>query len=167
MEKFLSSKGRRLIGWDEILEGGLAPGAAVMSWQGFEGGIAAAKSKHDVVMTPMSYTYFNVYQGDPSTEPLSYKGLLTVEKVYSFEPVPEELTPEETKYIIGAQACLWTEMVTDGNTAEYMILPRLTALSEVVWSAPVRRSWEEFNTRLPWMMERFEVMGLNYSSSLR
>ncbi len=165
VERFMSSKGRHLIGWDEILEGGLAPGAAVMSWQGFEGGIAAAKSKHDVVMTPMPYTYFNVYQGDPSTEPLSYKGLLTLKKVYSFEPVPQELTPEEAKYIIGAQACLWTEMVTDGKTAEYMVLPRLTALSEVLWSAPESRNWEEFSMRLPGMMERFSVMGLNYSKS--
>jgi hexosaminidase len=113
----------------------------------------------------MSYTYFNVYQGDPSTEPLSYKGLLTLKKVYSFEPVPKELTPEEAKYIIGAQACLWTEMVTDGSTAEYMVLPRMTALSEVLWSAPKSRNWEEFNIRLPEMMERFSAMGLNYSKS--
>ena len=165
IERFLSSKGRHLIGWDEILEGGLVPGAAVMSWQGFEGGTAAAKTGHNVVMTPVSYCYFNVYQGDPSTEPLSYEGLLTLEKVYTFEPVPQELTPEEAEFVIGAQACLWTEMVTDSKTAEYMILPRLTAMSEVLWSAPESRRWEDFNTRLPWMMARFDVMGLNYSKS--
>jgi len=163
IEAFISSNGRHLIGWDEILEGGLAPGAAVMSWQGFEGGVAAAKTGHNAVMTPVSHCYFNIYQGDPSTEPPSYRGLLTLKKVYSFEPVPAELTPEEAKYIIGAQGCLWTEYVTDSKTAEYMILPRLTALSEVVWSAPENRSWEGFSTRLLKMMEHFDAMGVSYS----
>ncbi|MBE0666927.1 MAG: family 20 glycosylhydrolase, partial [Bacteroidales bacterium] len=163
MEAFVSSKGRHLIGWDEILEGGLAPGAAVMSWQGFEGGIAAAKAGHNVVMTPVSHCYFNIYQGDPATEPASYRGLLTLKKVYSFEPVPAELNEEEAEYVIGAQGCLWTEYVTDGRTAEYMILPRMTALSEVVWSAPESRNWERFNDRLVKMMERFDAMGVNCS----
>lgn len=165
IEQFLISKGRKLIGWDEILEGGLAPEATVMSWQGFEGGIAAARSGHHAVMTPVSHCYFNIYQGDPATEPISYRGLITLQKVYSFEPVPQELTPEEGKYIIGAQGCLWTEYVTDGKTAEHMILPRLTALSEVVWSSPERRTWEGFSTRLPKMMERFDAMGLAYSKN--
>ncbi len=163
IEKFLNSNGRGLIGWDEILQGGLAPEATVMSWQGFEGGVAAAKSGHQAVMAPVSYCYFNVYQGDPATEPVSFSGLLTLKKVYSFEPVPPELTPDESKYIIGAQGCLWTEYITDGKTAEYMILPRLTALSEVVWSAPENRAWEGFSARLPKMMERFDAMGLTYS----
>jgi len=165
MQKFLNSKGRNLIGWDEILEGGLAPGAAVMSWRGFDGGIEAAKAGHDVVMTPVSHTYFNLYQADPATEPLAYRGIITLEKVYLFEPVPAGLSEDEAKHIIGAQACLWTEMVPDGRMAEYMILPRLTALSEVLWSAPENRSWDDFIIRLPKMMERFEVMGLNYSKS--
>ncbi len=163
MEAFVSSKGRHLIGWDEILEGGLAPGAAVMSWQGFEGGIAAAKAGHNVVMTPVSHCYFNIYQGDPANEPASYRGLLTLKKVYSFEPVPAELNEEEAEYVIGAQGCLWTEYVTDGRTAEYMILPRMTALSEVVWSTPESRNWEGFNDRLVKMMERFDAMGVNCS----
>ena len=163
IESFISASGRKLIGWDEILEGGLAPGAAVMSWQGFEGGIAAAKAGHNVVMTPVSHCYFNVYQGDPATEPESFRGLLTLKKVYSFEPVPAELSPEEAAYIIGAQGCLWTEYVTDGPTAEYMILPRLAALSEVVWSAPDDRSWEGFSTRLVKMMDRYDTMGVSYS----
>ena len=163
IERFINSKGRHLIGWDEILEGGLAPEATVMSWRGFEGGIAAAKAKHNVVMTPSSYCYFNVYQGDPANEPVSYNGLLTLKKVYSFEPVPEELTPEEARYIIGAQGCLWTEMVTKGKTAEYMILPRLTALSEVLWSTPESRNWEDFNDRLIRMTERFDEKGWVYS----
>ena len=165
MEKFLSSKGRHLIGWDEILEGGLAPGAAVMSWRGFDGGLEAAKAGHDVVMTPISHTYFNLYQADPATEPLAYRGIISLETVYLFEPVPDGLTEEEAKHIIGAQACLWTEMVTDGRMAEYMILPRLTALSEVLWSSKESRNWEQFKIRLPVMMERFDAIGLNYSKS--
>lgn len=163
IEQYLSSRGRRLIGWDEILQGGLAPEATVMSWQGFEGGITAARSGHHAVMTPVSHCYFNVYQGDPATEPTSFRGLITLRKVYSFDPVPAELTPGEGKYIIGAQGCLWTEYVQDGRTAEYMILPRLTALSEVVWTAPGNRSWESFSERLPKIMERFDALGLAYS----
>jgi hexosaminidase len=163
IERFLSSKGRKLIGWDEILQGGLAPEATVMSWQGFEGGTAAARSGHDAVMTPSSYCYFNVYQGDPATEPVSFRGLLTLKKVYSFEPVPPALTPEEASHIIGAQGCLWTEFVTDGERAEHMILPRLTALSEVMWTPAGERNWEDFSLRLRTMMERFDIMGLDYS----
>jgi len=163
IEKFLSSKGRKLIGWDEILQGGLAPDATVMSWQGFDGGMAAARSGHKAVMTPVSHCYFNVYQGDPATEPESFRGLLTLKKVYSFEPVPPELSAEEAKLIIGAQGCLWTEYVTEGTTAEYMILPRLTALSEVVWTPAENRDWEGFNLRLPKMMARFDAAGINYS----
>ncbi|MHC1730587.1 MAG: family 20 glycosylhydrolase [Bacteroidales bacterium] len=163
IEKFLGSKGRKLIGWDEILQGGLAPEATVMSWQGFEGGVAAARSGHNAVMAPVSHCYFNVYQGDPSTEPESFRGLLTLKKVYSFEPVPPELSMEEAKLIIGAQGCLWTEYVTDGATAEYMVLPRLTALSEVAWSPAEIRDWEGFNMRLPVMMKRFDAAGINYS----
>jgi hexosaminidase len=163
IEKFLNSNGRKLIGWDEILQGGLAPEATVMSWQGFDGGIAAARSGHKAVMAPVSHCYFSVYQGDPDTEPESFRGRLTLKKVYSFEPVPPELAAEEAKLITGAQGCLWTEYVTDSKTAEYMILPRLTALSEVVWSMADRRDWIDFNKRLPKMMERFEAAGINYS----
>ena len=163
IERFINSKGRKLIGWDEILQGGLAPEATVMSWQGFEGGIAAARSGHEAVMTPVSHCYLSIYQGDPATEPESFRGLLTLKKVYSFEPVPPELTVEEAKLIIGAQGCLWTEYITNGTTAEYMVLPRLSALSEVVWSPTSMRSWEDFNNRLPKMMERFDAAGINYS----
>lgn len=163
IEQFLTSKGRRLIGWDEILQGGLPPEATVMSWQGFEGGIAAARSGHKAVMAPASHCYLSVYQGDPSTEPESFRGRLTLKKVYSFEPVPAGLTQEESRMIIGAQGCLWTEYITDGKTAEYMILPRLSALSEVVWSPASGRNWEDFNNRLPKMMERFEAAGINFS----
>jgi hexosaminidase len=165
IERYISSSGRRLIGWDEILEGGLAPGAAVMSWRGFEGGIEAAKAGHNVVMTPISHTYFNLYQADPATEPLAYRGLITLEKVYLFEPVPAGLTADEEKYIIGAQACLWSEMVTNGEEAEYQILPRLTALSEVLWSGADKRNWADFIDRLPAITERYKIMNLRYSES--
>lgn len=163
IERFLVDNGRKLIGWDEILQGGLAPEATVMSWQGFEGGIKAATSGHRAVMAPVSHCYFNVYQGDPATEPESFRGQLTLRKVYSFEPVPAELSTEESDFIIGAQGCLWTEYITDGTTAEYMILPRLTALSEVVWTPAGERSWKGFNHRLTKMMKRFDEAGFNYS----
>lgn len=163
IEKFLNSKGRKLVGWNEILEGGLAPGAVVMSWRGFEGGIAAAKSGHEVVMTPTSHCYFNVYQGDAADEPEAFSGYLSLKKVYSFEPVPSGLTDEEAKFIIGGQGDLWTEMVRDGSRAEYMVLPRMTALSEVLWSPRESRDWQRFNTNLTSMTRRFDVMGLNYS----
>jgi len=163
IERFLNANGRKLIGWDEILQGGLAPEATVMSWQGFEGGIKAATSGHRAVMAPVSHCYFNVYQGDPASEPESFRGLLTLRKVYSFEPVPAELSTEESDFIIGAQGCLWTEYITDGTTAEYMILPRLTALSEVVWTPAGERSWKGFNHRLTQMMKRYDEAGINYS----
>jgi len=163
IEKFVNSKGRKIIGWDEILDGGLAPGATVMSWRGFEGGIAAAKSGHNVVMTPVSHCYFDYYQGDPSTEPAAGGGYLTLSTVYSFEPVPKELSPEEAKYVIGAQANLWTEYVPTPSHAEYMVVPRMTALSEVLWSPAEKRSWTDFNKRIISMYRRFDIMGINYS----
>jgi hexosaminidase len=163
IEKFVNSKGRQIIGWDEILEGGLAPGAAVMSWRGVGGGIAAAKTGHKVVMTPESHLYFNYYQADPSTEPVAYGGYLTLKKVYTFEPVPAELSPEEAKYIIGAQGNLWGEFVSSGRQAEYQVVPRMTALSEVLWSKPESRNWDDFNKRLMQMTKRFDNMGINYS----
>ena len=131
IEKFLNSQGRQLIGWDEILEGGLAPNAAVMSWRGTEGGIAAAKAGHPVVMTPTAYCYIDYYQGSPESEPLAIGGYLPLEKVYSFDPVPQGLTADEAKMVLGAQANLWTEYVADSSHANYMTYPRLTALAEI------------------------------------
>ena len=163
MEKFLLSKGRRLIGWDEILEGGLAPEAAVMSWRGVAGGIAAAKQRHYVVMSPGTHCYFDHYQGDPETEPLAIGGYTTLKKVYSYEPVPAELTPDEAKYIMGAQANLWTEWIETGTHAEYMVLPRMLALSEVVWSPAAIRNWQDFRSRLKQHYRWFDQQGLNYS----
>jgi hexosaminidase len=163
IEKFLNSKGRQLIGWDEILEGGLAPNAAVMSWRGTEGGIAAAKSGHPVVMTPTSHCYFDYYQGNPETEPLAIGGYLPLEKVYSFDPVPEGLTADEAKMILGAQANLWTEYIGDPSHANYMTFPRLTALAELAWSSPGQKDFDRFSLRLIQQLKRLDAMGINYS----
>jgi hexosaminidase len=134
IERFLNAHGRRLIGWDEILEGGVAPDATVMSWRGMAGGIEAARQGHDVIMTPGSHVYFDHYQGDPRFEPLAIGGYTPLEKVYQFEPVPEELTTVEARHVIGAQANVWTEYITTEEHVEYMALPRMLALSEVLWS---------------------------------
>jgi hexosaminidase len=165
IEKFLNSRGRQLIGWDEILEGGLAPNAAVMSWRGTEGGIAAAKAGHPVVMTPTSFCYFDYYQGNPEMEPLAIGGFLPLEKVYSFDPVPQGLTADESKMILGAQANLWTEYVADSSHANYMTYPRLAALAELCWSSPGQKNYDDFCKRLANQLLRYDAMGLNYSKS--
>jgi len=165
IEKFLNSRNRRLIGWDEILEGGIAPNAAVMSWRGTEGGTAAARQGHDAVMTPGSHTYFNSYQGKEDLEPLAGGGYLPVSKVYSYEPVPEELTNEEANHILGAQGCLWGEFIPSPEQAEYMVLPRIAALAEVVWSPKELRNWPDFAGRLEHRMKRYEASGYTYAKS--
>jgi len=166
IEKFINSKGRKLIGWDEILEGGLAPNAAVMSWRGTEGGIEAARSGHYAVMTPGSHCYFDHYQGDPTNEPLAIGGYTTVEKVYRYEPVPAELNEEEAKFILGAQGNVWTEYITNENHVEYMIFPRLCALSEVVWTPAEKKNWIDFRTRLIRHFDYFESRNIHFSQSL-
>lgn len=162
IEKFLISKGRKLIGWDEILEGGLAPEATVMSWRGIKGGIAAAKSGHDAVMTPGSHCYFDHYQGDPNVEPRAIGGYTTLKKVYSYEPVPKELNEQEAKHILGAQANVWTEYIYKGENVEYMAVPRMSALAEVVWSPKGNRNWDSFNQRMQKQFSRYQQMGTNY-----
>jgi hexosaminidase len=162
MDAYLASKGRRLIGWDEILEGGLAPGATVMSWRGEQGGIAAAKSGHDVVMAPSPFTYFDFYQGDPKTEPLAIGGSLPLKKVYGYEPVPAALTPEEAEHVLGGQGQIWTEYIAEPAKVEYMAFPRLSALSEVLWSPKEGKSYDEFLTRLRPHLERLKAAGVNY-----
>jgi hexosaminidase len=147
IEKFLNSKGKKIIGWDEILEGGLAPNAAVMSWRGIQGGIDAAKMKHYVVMSPGTHCYFDHYQG-LSGEPKAIGGFTPLEKIYSYEPIPDALSTEEAKYIMGAQANMWTEYMNSTDHVEYMLLPRLCALSEVVWSLKESRDLENFKSRL-------------------
>lgn len=164
IEKFLNSKGRDIIGWDEILEGGLAPNATVMSWRGEKGGIEAAKQKHNVVMTPHHSCYFDHYQTkNKENEPLAIGGLTTVEDVYAYEPTPEELTKEEQKYILGAQGNVWTEYMATTEHVEYMVLPRMTALSEVVWSSKDSRDWNDFQKRLKHLVKIYDAMSLNYA----
>ena len=166
IEKFVNSKGRTIIGWDEILEGGLAPNAAVMSWRGTEGGVAAAKEHHNVVMTPGSHCYFDHYQGDPANEPLAIGGFTTVQKVYSYEPIPAELTPEEAKYIMGAQGNVWTEYILMPEHATYMAAPRMCALAEVLWSPAAQRNEGSFVQRLEREFAWADARRLNFSRSL-
>ena len=163
IENFLLSKDKKLIGWDEILEGGLAPEATVMSWRGTGGGIEAAKQGHDVIMTPTSHCYFDFYQADPEFEPLAIGGYTTLKKVYFFEPIPGELTEKEAVHIKGAQGNVWTEYIKTAEYAEYMSVPRMTALSEVLWSPRDVRNWESFRRRLDLFFKRFETMGINFS----
>jgi hexosaminidase len=167
IEKFLNINGRTIIGWDEILEGGLAPNATVMSWRGVEGGIAAAKQHHSVIMTPGTHCYFDYYQvgeEEQSKEAITgSKRYTSVEKVYSYEPTPSVLTPEEGKYILGAQGNVWTEYMPTWDLVEYKILPRMTALSEVVWSSEKHRDWEDFHRRLQHIVKRYDALGYNYA----
>jgi len=165
IEKFLNSKGKKLIGWDEILQGGLAPNAAVMSWRGTEGGIAAARAGHDVVMSPTSHCYFDYYQGDPATEPLAIGGYLPLSRVYSFDPAPAELTPDEAAHIIGAQANLWTEYVPTTEHSEYMTFPRIAAIAEIGWTAQDKRDWTDFTCRMDKQFARYRRAGINAAES--
>jgi hexosaminidase len=165
MEKVLNSMGKRLIGWDEILEGGLAPQATVMSWRGTEGGIEAAKAGHDVVMTPTSHCYFDYYQGDAAYEPLAIGGFLPLRTAYAFEPVPDVLTEAEAGHVLGGQANLWTEYISEGRHAEYMALPRLAALAEAVWSSRDRRNWPDFAARVSGLTDRYAAAGWGFARS--
>ena len=164
--EFARAKGRRVIGWDEILDGGLAPGAAVMSWRGSEGGLRAARLGHDVVMTPGSSTYLNASQGRPEYEPPGGGGYLPLRKVYAFEPVPDSLTPAEASHILGGEACLWTEYVADPARAEYMLLPRLSAMAEVLWSGPGGHGTPDFFSRIEPQLSRYRAVGYTYAKSL-
>ena len=162
IEKFLIANNRKLIGWDEILEGGLAPEAAVMSWRGEAGGIAAAKMKHEVVMTPGNPCYFDHYQAGPEGEPLAIGGFNTLKKVYAYEPIPAELNTEEGKYVLGAQGNVWTEFITDNESLEYMILPRMPALAEVLWTPKSKKDFTDFNKRLQYHFKAYGQKGLHY-----
>src|SRR5215469_13242596 len=162
IEKFLNSKGRRMIGWDEILEGGLAPNAIVMSWRGQSGGIRAAQQKHDVIMSPTDFCYLDYNQGDPQREPPSIGGYLPLAKVYSYDPVPKELTSEEQKHILGVQGNVWGEYISTPEHLEYMTFPRLFALAEVGWSPLEGKNYDDFRRRLPYQLSRLERQGVNY-----
>ena len=161
IEKFVQSQGKSIIGWDEILEGGLAPNAAVMSWRGEEGGIAAAKMGHDVVMTPGSHCYFDHYQGPKETEPLAIGGNTTLEKVYQYNPIPASLNIEERNHILGAQANVWTEYLATPEQVEYMAYPRACALSEVLWSPEDKKDWKGFQERMKTQYLLLKKMNVN------
>jgi hexosaminidase len=162
VEKFLNSHGKRLIGWDEILEGGLAPQATVMSWRGISGGIAAARANHDVVMTPGSHTYFDHNQGDIRFEPLNIGGYLPIDTVYAYEPIPDSLTAEQGRHVLGSQGQLWTEYMPTTQQMEYMAYPRALALAEVVWSPKSARSFESFRRRLLPRLFALDRLGVRY-----
>ena len=165
IERFINSKGRSIIGWDEILEGGLAPNATVMSWTGTEGGRLAAHMGHDVIMVPASYFYLNFHQSDDvEHEPFGIGGYVPIEKTYSFDPIPDDLKgTEKAKHIIGVQANLWTEYIKTTEHAEYMLLPRLAAVSEVQWSAPENRDFDDFSVRLRNLVPLYDLYGCNYA----
>lgn len=163
MEKFLNKKGRQIIGWDEILEGGLAPGATVMSWRGEAGGIAAAKMNHNVIMTPGNPLYFDTYQAGPDGEPKAFGGFNNLKKIYDYNPVPKELNEDQAKYILGAQANLWTEFVKTREHVEYMVLPRMAALSELVWTPLTKKNFIDFQKRLQSHFVAYGQLGLHYS----
>lgn len=167
VEKIINDRGRKLIGWDEILEGGLAPNATVMSWRGMAGGIEAAKQGHDVVMTPNSHLYFDHYQStDVSRDPLAIGGYSPVERVYSLEPVPSVLSKKQRKHILGAQANLWTEYIPVFEHAQFMVLPRMAALSEVQWMDPENKKYEDFLQRLLKLIEIYKVNDYNYAKHI-
>jgi hexosaminidase len=163
MDAYLTSHGRRLIGWDEILEGGLAPNAAVMSWRGLDGALAAARSKHDAVLTPSGWTYFDSYQTrDTTHEPLAIGGFVPLEKVYTWEPMPDALEPEFQKYILGVQGQLWSEYLQDARQVEYAAYPRLTALAEVGWTPTARRALDGFLSRMAVHLQRLKILDVNF-----
>jgi len=164
--KFLQSKGRKLIGWDEILEGGLSDGAAVMAWRSFQSGADAAKMGHEVVMTPGSHCYFDYYQSDHPAEPIAIGGFIPLEKVYHFEPVPDELSVEEAKFILGAQANVWTEYIGSFDQVEYMAYPRACALAEVLWSKADHKDFTRFSNNLVLHQKRLDQLKVNFSRQL-
>ncbi|MDX1735598.1 MAG: beta-N-acetylhexosaminidase [Halioglobus sp.] len=162
MDDFLSANGRRLVGWDEIMQGGLSSNATVMSWRGMAPGAKAARQGHDVIMAPTTYTYFDYYQGDDSKEPTALPFYLPLREVYSFEPIPAKLPPEFHRHILGGQGQLWTEMMKTPEHVEYMAYPRAVALSEVLWSSPAGRNYEEFLPRLDAHLQRLDRLQVNY-----
>lgn len=167
MEKFIEDHGRKVIGWDEVLEGGLGPNVTVMSWRNSEAGKEAAQQKHDVIMTPCSHLYFDYYQTDDTdNEPIAIGGYIPVSKVYEFEPIPSGLSDEEAKHILGPQANLWTEYIKDMKTVFYRILPRMDAISEVQWVMPEQKDYDDFLKRTYKMVELYDIMGWNYAKHI-
>ena len=166
IEKYLNAKGRQIIGWDEILEGGLAPNATVLSWRGINGAVEAAIQHHNVVMTPTSHCYFDYYQSENEDEPLAIGGYLPLEKVYNFNPIPETLSKEESQYVLGAQGNIWTEYMPTEEQVEYMAFPRILAMSEVVWSNPNEKNYEDFVNRVEYFNRRLDALDINCANHL-
>ena len=165
-ERVLNEKGREMIGWNEILEGGLGPNSIIMSWRGMDGGILAARMKHRVIMTPNTQLYFDHYQMMPiESEPLAIGGYCPLSQAYGLEPVPSVLSPEEQKNVIGVQATMWTEYIARFAHVEYMLLPRLAALSEVQWTQPAKKEYSDFQTRLPRMLCLYQHHGYSFCKS--
>ena len=164
---FLKGHGRRIIGWDEILEGGLVPEATVMSWRGEDGGIEAARSGHDVIMTPGDACYFDHYQAEGPDEPLAIGGMLPPEKVYQYNPLTESLSPREQEHVLGVQGNVWTEYIKTPEAFEYMVYPRAQALAEVAWSPPSERDWESFRERLLLHLNWMQREGINAADHLQ
>ncbi|MBW1654104.1 glycoside hydrolase family 20 protein [Flavobacterium quisquiliarum] len=167
IEKFLNAKGKQVIGWDEILEGGIAPNATIMSWRSAQAGVDAVKQGHKAIMTPSSHVYFDYYQStDAVSEPLAIGGFTNIERVYSFEPIPNGLTEAEKKLVIGAQANLWREYIDSDAQTEYMVLPRLAALSEVVWTNTDKKNYGDFLNRLSDFLKIYDKLNYNYAKHI-
>ena len=167
MEKFINSKGKRIIGWDEILEGEVAPNATIMSWRGVAGGLQAVRMGHDAIMTPNTFFYLDYYQSlDKETEPLAIGGYLPIEKCYSYEPFVEGMTEQEKAHVLGVQANLWTEYIATESHLQYMLLPRMAALSEVQWCQPENKSWERFYNSADAFCAIYDAMGYNYGKHI-
>ena len=160
MEKYLNSKGRNIIGWDEILEGGLAPNATVMSWRGVEGGITAAKAGHDAIMTPSPYAYLDQYQEEPETAPTTIGGYQTLKKTYSYNPVPDDADELVKKHIIGVQGNIWNEYMQSDERRDYQAFPRAVALAETGWTQNNRKNWNSFRSRMVEDFERMDAMNV-------
>ena len=156
LEKEINAHGRRMLGWDEVLEGGLTPNSTIMSWRGIRGGIEAARQHHDVIMTPIQRLYFS----NPRINKMT--GFEWMNRVYNFEPVPAELTDAEKKFVIGTQGCIWTEWTADSTKMEWQILPRMAALSEIQWTLPEHKNFERFMERLPEMLKIYSSLDYGY-----
>ncbi|HEU0063488.1 MAG TPA: family 20 glycosylhydrolase, partial [Flavisolibacter sp.] len=161
IEKYVNSKGKVLIGWDEILEGGLAPNAIVMSWRGEQGGIDAAKENHQVIMTPGKYVYLDHSQTQKD-DSVTIGGYTPIDTVYGYEPIPKELSVEQGKFVLGAQGNVWTEYMAYPTKVEYMIFPRMSALAEVLWTPKEKKNVDDFKKRMDLQKKRFEMWGVNY-----
>jgi len=167
MEKYVNKKGKKIIGWDEILEGGLSPNATVMSWRGEDGGIAAAKQQHEVIMSPTDCCYYDYYQDTAKTEPMAIKKQLPISKVYVYEPIPVQLSETDAKYILGAQANVWSEYLKTPEQVEYMVYPRACAMAEVVWSQKENRNYSDFLKRMELHTQRLDDWRVNYARHIK